>query len=64
MKPAAPQKTAVRLHYVERVLAVDEPLEINDIPGRPEVQVLGVDQREGAGMGNRENVWKLVLVWR
>ena len=65
-KPKAPAPPAkkIRLQYLERELPADEPLEINEFPGRPEVQVLDVHPFEGAGLGNWMNRWKLVLVWR
>ena len=58
----APKQIKVR--YVERAVPADEPLVVNDFDGRPEVQVLGVEQREGAGFATFENVWKLALIWR
>ena len=65
-------KKALKLEYLELIQAADIPLEINDVPGRPEVQVLGVERTQGpmqqAAEGHFEptwvNTWKLVLVWR
>ena len=62
-KPATKPKT-LRLEYVERVVPEGEQLVINDVQGRPEVQVLGVRRQEGAGFATFENVWQLCLVWR
>lgn len=67
-----PAKKPIRMQYVEREVPEDEALEIHDFPGRPEVQVLAVDQREGPVHTDESglvtpvwiNIWKLCLIWR
>lgn len=65
-KPRAARKPSgeIAVEYREIAVPHGRSLKIPYVGEAPEVQVLGVTQREGRGFGVFDDVYRVVLVWR
>ena len=61
-RPAAKRGRVRAEHHVTE-LPVGKALEISHLGAAPSLTVLGIDQVEGAGMGEFVNRWRYVLTW-